>query len=145
MKCVLVAVAGLLSLTSALVAPRQESAIAATDRLLFSTTIAAFEVARNAKNPSTLDWSSDGCSSSPDNPFGFNFIEECHRHDFGYRNYKAQGRFEAGKAKIDTNFKTDMYKQCETEGGVFEVAACKVSFDFVVVLEEREPLGELMV
>jgi hypothetical protein len=39
---------------------------------------------------------------------------------------KAQGRFAAGKAKIDSNFKTDMYKQCETEGGAFEVAACKV-------------------
>jgi len=86
MKCVLVALTGLLSLTSALVTPRQETAIAATDRLLFSTTIAAFETARNAKNPASLDWTSDGCSSSPDNPFGFNFIEECHRHDFGYRN-----------------------------------------------------------
>ena len=39
---------------------------------------------------------------------------------------KAQGRFAAGKARIDSNFKTDMYKQCETEGGAFEVAACKV-------------------
>jgi hypothetical protein len=88
MKCVLVALTGLLSLTSALVAPRAETAIAATDHLLFSTTISAFEAARNAKNPPSLDWASDGCSSSPDNPFGFDFIEECHRHDFGYRNCK---------------------------------------------------------
>ncbi|ORY12657.1 prokaryotic phospholipase A2-domain-containing protein, partial [Clohesyomyces aquaticus] len=98
----------------------------ATDRLLFSSTIAQFEAARNAKNPSTLDWSSDGCSDSPDNPFGFNFLQSCHRHDFGYRNYKKQSRFtDAAKAKIDTNFKTDMHNQCEKEGNVFEVAACK--------------------
>src|SRR5690606_21183730 len=38
-----------------------------------------------------FDWSTDYCSSSPDNPFGFPFSTSCARHDFGYRNYKAMG------------------------------------------------------
>ncbi|KAF2261739.1 hypothetical protein CC78DRAFT_447596, partial [Lojkania enalia] len=124
----LITILGLASLSAA--APNgltaRETDVQATDRLLFSTSMAAFEAARNAHNPPTLDWSSDGCSSSPDNPFGFNFVQSCHRHDFGYRNYKKQNRFTtANKARIDDNFKADMYAQCETEGGAFEVAACK--------------------
>lgn len=148
MKPLLLPLMGFLSLTLAApsfpLSSRQETPEQATDRLLFSTTIDAFEAARNALNPPTLDWSSDGCSDSPDNPFGFDFLHSCHRHvshhcpfnalstliviqkDFGYRNYKAQSRFtDANKAKIDSNFKNDMYNQCSTEGGVFEVAACK--------------------
>jgi hypothetical protein len=79
-----------------------------TDRYLFSITLPQFTSYRNARNPSTLDWSSDGCSSSPDNPFGFPFTPACHRHDFGYRNYKNQKRFtDAGKLKIDNQFKTE--------------------------------------
>ena len=35
-----------------------------------------------------FNWSTDYCSSSPDNPLGFNFTLSCYRHDFGYRNYK---------------------------------------------------------
>jgi hypothetical protein len=134
MKSVLVTLLSTLSLVAGAVVSPRETAIAATDRLLFSTTISGFETARNAKNPASLDWTSDGCSSSPDNPFGFDFIWSCHRHDFGYRNYKAQGRFEMGKASIDNNFKTDMYAQCATEGGAFEVAACKVRLSFGPIL-----------
>ncbi|KAF2114561.1 prokaryotic phospholipase A2-domain-containing protein [Lophiotrema nucula] len=126
MKSLIIFILGLISLASA--APTlevRETDAQATDRLLFSTTISAFETARNAKNPPSLDWTSDGCSDSPDNPFGFDFLFSCHRHDFGYRNYKIQGRFEAGKPSIDSNFKKDMYAQCQTEGGAFEIAACK--------------------
>ena len=42
-------------------------------------------------------------------------INSCYRHDFGYRNYKQQGRFDAMKARTDSNFKTDMFNQCATE------------------------------
>ncbi|KAF2249168.1 hypothetical protein BU26DRAFT_564831 [Trematosphaeria pertusa] len=119
MKAAILTVLGILSV--AMAAPSgnlasRETANEATDRLLFSTSISNFETARNAKNPPSLDWSSDGCSSSPDNPLGFDFLYSCHRHDFGYRNYKKQSRFtDAGKAKIDLNFKNDMYNQCESE------------------------------
>jgi hypothetical protein len=44
-----------------------------TDRLLFNTSIADFLTARNAREGIELglDWTADGCSSSPDDPFGF--------------------------------------------------------------------------
>ncbi|KAM7185464.1 Prokaryotic phospholipase A2 domain containing protein [Naviculisporaceae sp. PSN 640] len=94
---------------------KRQSATTVTDQLLFSITLPAFETRRNARNPSNLDWSSDGCSSSPDNPFGFPFVPACHRHDFGYRNYKNQARFsDSNRLKIDDNFKKDLYYQCNT-------------------------------
>lgn len=85
-------------ISSAIAAPAnvlevRETDVQATDRLVFSSTISQFVAARNANNPPSLDWSSDGCSSSPDNPLGFNFENSCLRHDFGYRNFKAQSRF----------------------------------------------------
>jgi len=126
MKSFLITLVGLVSLAAASVLPRQETPQAATDRLLFRTSLADFVKARNANNPSSLDWSSDGCSSSPDNPFGFDYHEECLRHDFGYRNYKKQNRFPAGKASIDLNFRQDMYNQCDTEEDIFRRAACRV-------------------
>jgi Prokaryotic phospholipase A2 len=89
---------------------------AATDRLLFATSMQDFLAARAAQDPPGLDWSSDGCSDSPDDPFGFNFNPSCERHDFGYRNYKKQDRFtDANKLRIDNNFKQDMFDECATE------------------------------
>lgn len=86
----------------------RQTAIQITDQYLFSITLPAFTARRNARDPPSLIWDSDGCSSSPDNPFGFPFTPACHRHDFGYRNYKSQQRFTAaGKLKIDNNFKTE--------------------------------------
>ena len=87
---------------------QRQTANQLTDQYLFSITLPAFTMHRNARDPPTLIWDSDGCSSSPDNPFGFPFTPACHRHDFGYRNYKNQNRFtDAGKASIDSNFKTE--------------------------------------
>ncbi|RMZ77076.1 hypothetical protein DV737_g4564, partial [Chaetothyriales sp. CBS 132003] len=89
---------------------------AITDEDLFSISISTFEARRNAEDPAELDWSSDGCSDSPDNPLGFDFLPSCHRHDFGYRNYKAQDRFtSSNKARIDSNFKNDLDNQCASE------------------------------
>ncbi len=88
--------------------------VAVTDDYLYSKSISQFTTLR-AQQPyaGQLDWSSDGCSYSPDNPFGFKFLPTCHRHDFGYRNYKRQGRWnEANRLRIDNNFKSDMYQQC---------------------------------
>ncbi|KAH7151669.1 phospholipase A2 [Dactylonectria estremocensis] len=93
----------------------RQTAQEVTDELLFSITLPAFTARRNAKNPSTLDWTSDGCTSSPDNPLGFPFVPACNRHDFGYTNYRAQTRFTvSAKLKIDNNFKTDLYYQCSS-------------------------------
>ena len=87
---------------------------AVTDNYLFSKTLAEFGALKAQRpNADQLDWSDDGCSWSPDSPFGFKFLPACQRHDFGYRNYKRQGRFtEANRLRIDNNFKADMYFQC---------------------------------
>ena len=89
--------------------------VAVTDDYLFTKTLSQFTTLRAQQTyPGQLDWSSDGCSYSPDNPFGFKFLPACHRHDFGYRNYKRQSRFnETTRLRIDKNFKSDMYKQCD--------------------------------
>lgn len=66
-----------------------------------------------------LDWYSNGCTASPDQPLGYNFLPSCQRHDFGYHNYKNQDRFtEQNKDRIDSNFKSDMYNECATRGSV---------------------------
>jgi hypothetical protein len=49
---------------------------AVTDQLIFSISLPAFVARRNARDPPSLDWSSDSCSTSPDNPFGFPFDRE---------------------------------------------------------------------
>ncbi|MGW5050052.1 phospholipase [Actinokineospora sp. NPDC004072] len=90
-----------------------------TDSYLFSQSLSQFQQTR-ASRPyaSQLDWSSDGCSNSPDNPFGFNFVRACYRHDFGYRNYKKQGRFtDSTRLSIDNKFKSDLYTICGTHWG----------------------------
>lgn len=79
-----------------------------TDELLFELALPQFQARRHARDPGMLDWSSDGCTSSPDNPFWFPFIDACQRHDFGYQNYRLQTRFtKAAKAEIDNLFKKE--------------------------------------
>ncbi|MGV9556802.1 phospholipase [Streptomyces sp. NPDC003401] len=64
-----------------------------------------------------FDWSTDYCSSSPDNPLGFPFATSCARHDFGYRNYKAIGAFSANKSRLDSAFYEDLKRVCNTYTG----------------------------
>ncbi|VUC28518.1 unnamed protein product [Clonostachys rosea] len=114
--------------TTVLAAPTDGEGLVArqndvTDQILFSISLPAFTTRRNAKNPPTLDWSSDNCSWSPDNPLGFPFEPACNRHDFGYRNYKKQTRFTtANKLKIDDNFKKENQRLkavCEALANVY--------------------------
>jgi len=96
---------------------KRETDREATDRLLFQTDIDTFLNDRAAQNPNTLDWSSDGCTDSPDNPGGFDFLPSCQRHDFGYRNYKKQGRFtDDNRLMVDDDFKKDMHNKCRPYG-----------------------------
>ena len=79
-----------------------------TDEILFDISLVAFTIRRDARDPPYLDWVSDNCTLSPDNPLGFPFTPGCQRHDFGYRNYKQQGRFdEDNRLRIDENFKNE--------------------------------------
>ncbi|WP_103961194.1 phospholipase [Nonomuraea solani] len=65
-----------------------------------------------------FDWSTDLCSSSPDQPLGFDFRMSCRRHDFGYRNYKSVSQFPANKDRIDDAFLFDMRAVCAGYSGV---------------------------
>ncbi|KAK0711777.1 prokaryotic phospholipase A2-domain-containing protein [Lasiosphaeris hirsuta] len=87
-----------------------------TDQYLFSLSLPQFTAKHNARDPAALDWTTDNCTLSPDNPLGFPFVPACRRHDFGYNNYQGQNRFTVvGKRRIDEKFKTDLYYQCSTE------------------------------
>lgn len=59
-----------------------------TDQYLFNSTLDTFIGHRDMQDPSFLFWESDGCSESPDHPFGFDYLPACYRHDFGYDQYK---------------------------------------------------------
>lgn len=75
MKSSLIAILSLASLATS--APtsldtRQSALETTTDNYLFSISISEFITNRNGKiGPAELDWDSNGCTSSPDNPFGF--------------------------------------------------------------------------
>ncbi|MFH8974628.1 phospholipase [Streptomyces sp. NPDC017890] len=69
-----------------------------------------------------FDWTTDYCSSSPDNPFGFPFSTSCARHDFGYRNYKDAGSFSANKSRLDSAFYEDLKRVCARYGGATKTA-----------------------
>ncbi|MFG1665906.1 phospholipase [Streptomyces sp. Y7] len=64
-----------------------------------------------------FDWSTDHCTQAPNNPFGFPFELSCARHDFGYRNYKAAGTFDANKSRVDNAFYEDMKRVCAAYTG----------------------------
>jgi hypothetical protein len=75
MRCTILAtVLGLASLAvsaPAALVSRQASLEQVTDSYMFDISIDEFITNRNTKNPPELDWSSNGCTASPDNPFGF--------------------------------------------------------------------------
>jgi hypothetical protein len=70
----------------------------------------------------TFDWTTDYCSTSPDNPLGFPFKTACARHDFGYRNYKKAGTFDANKARLDSMLYEDLKRVCNGYSGASKTA-----------------------
>ncbi|MES4902385.1 MULTISPECIES: phospholipase [unclassified Streptomyces] len=77
-----------------------------------------------------FDWSTDYCSKSPDNPFGFPFKTACARHDFGYRNYKAIGTFSANKARLDSAFYEDLKRVCNGYSGASKTACNSTAWTY---------------
>lgn len=58
--------------------------VTTTDQYLYDITLDQFISERDAQNPATLNWNSDGCTDSPDNPLGFNYVslstsKTCHQ------------------------------------------------------------------
>ncbi|GAA1737779.1 phospholipase [Luedemannella helvata] len=77
-----------------------------------------------------FDWSTDYCSSSPDNPLGFDFRLSCYRHDFGYRNYKAAGQFDANKSRLDSAFYEDLKRKCATYNSLVRPACTSLAWTY---------------
>jgi len=78
-----------------------------------------------------LDWSTDYCSDSPDNPLGFDFKLSCARHDFGYRNNKRLGTFTSDvKARVDSAFYEDLKRKCATYSWVVRGACYSLAWTY---------------
>jgi Prokaryotic phospholipase A2 len=77
-----------------------------------------------------FDWSTDYCSTSPDQPLGFDFRLSCYRHDFGYRNYKANGAFDANKSRIDDSFYFDLKSKCATYNSFVRPACYSLAWTY---------------
>ncbi|GGO37714.1 phospholipase [Streptomyces lasiicapitis] len=83
-----------------------------------------------------FNWSTDYCSSSPDNPFGFPFETSCARHDFGYRNYKEAGSFDANKARIDSAFYADLKRVCSAYSGAKKVSCDALAWTYYQAVDK---------
>ncbi|MCO8275537.1 phospholipase [Actinoplanes sp. TRM 88003] len=69
-----------------------------------------------------FDWTTDYCTTSPDQPSGFDFRLACRRHDFGYRNYDAAGLFPANKTRLDETLYADLSRRCDTYNAIVRPA-----------------------
>ncbi|MBC9727098.1 phospholipase [Streptomyces sp. TRM68367] len=110
----------LLSAADASAAPVDKAQVLSSWTQTDAGSYAAWNTAREnqaAWSAYGFDWSTDYCTTSPDNPFGFPFKNACARHDFGYRNYKAAGAFEANKSRLDSAFYADLKRVCATYSG----------------------------
>ncbi|MFG2431934.1 phospholipase [Streptomyces sp. NPDC048590] len=111
---------------SASAAPSDKPQVLSSWTQTSASSYSAWNSARNnqgAWSAYGFDWSTDYCSTSPDNPFGFPFQTACARHDFGYRNYKAAGTFSANKSRIDSAFHSDLKRVCAAYSGA-QLTAC---------------------
>jgi hypothetical protein len=113
----LIALLGLVGFAQpAAAAPADKAAVLSSWTQTSSASYTAFMGARanqGAWSAYGFDWSTDYCSTSPDNPLGFPFSNSCVRHDFGYRNYKAAAQFPANKSRLDNAFYADLKRVCQ--------------------------------
>jgi hypothetical protein len=123
---VVLSLIGLVGLAQpAVAAPADKPAVLASFTQTSVSSYSAFFAARGNQGAwaaYVFDWSTDKCSSSPDNPLGFPFENGCIRHDFGYRNYKAIGTFSANKARLDSMLLADLERVCARYSGVTKSA-----------------------
>ncbi|CAA9497385.1 MAG: hypothetical protein AVDCRST_MAG30-1714 [uncultured Solirubrobacteraceae bacterium] len=87
-----------------------------TDRYTRAPLDEFLDYRNSAGRDGRLDFSTDGCSAPVVGSTGisFDFTDACLRHDFGYRNYKALGRFDKEKGRVDRQFYEDMRDHCAT-------------------------------
>ncbi|MEU7472537.1 phospholipase [Streptomyces sp. NPDC044984] len=121
------ALAGVLgTATAADAVPADKSQVLASWTQTSSSSYSLWTAARANRSA----WSTDHCSSSPDNPFGFPFSTACARHDFGYRNYKAAGTFSAHKSRLDSAFHEDLKRVCNGYGGATKTACDSTAWTY---------------
>jgi hypothetical protein len=77
-----------------------------------------------------LNWETDYCSYSPDQPLGFDFRMPCWRHDFGYRNFKDIGQFPTNKDHIDNAFYFDLKAKCATYSVIVRPACYSLAWTY---------------
>lgn len=125
---------GLVGLTGpAAAAPVDKPAVLSSWTQTSTSSYNAFFAARSNQGAWAaygFDWSTDYCSSSPDNPFGFPFANSCVRHDFGYRNYKAIGTFSANKAHVDSALYSDLKRVCARYSGATAGACYSLAWTY---------------
>ncbi|GAB3797499.1 phospholipase [Micromonospora zhanjiangensis] len=128
------ALAGVLGLGSpALAVPADKPAVLSSWTQTTASSFTSWNAARGNQSAwaaYAFDWSTDYCSSSPDNPLGFNFKLSCARHDFGYRNYKAAGQFGGAKARLDSAFYEDLKRVCATYNAVVRPACLSLAWTY---------------
>lgn len=131
---VLISLLGLLGLAPpAAAAPADKVPVLSSWTQTSSGSYSAWLSARNnqgAWSAYGFDWSTDYCSSSPDNPLGFNFQLSCARHDFGYRNWKAVGQFSSNKSRVDSAFYEDLRRKCATYSAVVRPACYSLAWTY---------------
>ncbi|MCM4084330.1 phospholipase [Actinoplanes sp. TRM88002] len=106
-------------------APADKPAVLSAWTQTTATSYAAWNGARLSPAPWTayaFDWTTDYCTSSPDQPSGFDFRLSCQRHDFGYRNYEAAGGFASNKVRLDDMFYGDLSRKCDSYNAVVRPA-----------------------
>lgn len=130
----LVLLAGLVGLGQpASAAPADKVAVFTSWTQTSASSYAAWNSARQNQGAwaaYAFTWSTDYCSSSPDNPLGFRFDLSCYRHDFGYRNSKALGLFSAAKPRLDSAFYADLKRVCATYNAVVRPACYSLAWTY---------------
>ncbi|GGR82909.1 hypothetical protein GCM10010169_28880 [Micromonospora fulviviridis] len=124
---------GVATPAAAAVSTEQKLAVLSSWTQTSATSYNAWNSARLNKSAWTeyaFDWSTDYCSSSPDNPLGFNFSLSCYRHDFGYRNHKAMGIFAANKSRLDSAFYEDLKRVCATYSSIVRPACYSLAWTY---------------
>ncbi|MCF4138875.1 phospholipase [Streptomyces sp. NPDC101213] len=119
--------------TAAEAAPADKPQVLASWTQTSATSYSAWTAARanqSAWSAYGFNWSTDYCSSSPDNPFGFPFSTSCARHDFGYRNYKAIGTFDANKSRLDSAFYEDLKRVCNKYTGATQTSCNSTAWTY---------------
>jgi hypothetical protein len=124
---------GVAAPASAAVSTAQKLSVLSSWTQTSATSYNAWNAARQNKaawSDYAFNWSTDYCSSSPDNPLGFTFSLSCYRHDFGYRNYKAMGQFSANKSRLDSALYADLKRVCATYSTVVQPACYSLAWTY---------------